>query len=333
MVPWLITGETLISLHQLRCYLATLELGSFTAAAAELSLAQPSVSEQVRLLEQGLDATLFQRVGRGLVPTEAARVLRPHAERALSAVDEAGRAVAAIHDVVSGTIRFGVFGTARLYLGSDLIADLLAEHPAVRVELVGQNSTETLEQLRRGAIEAAIIALPIADAGLTVRPIMKDEVVYVSAYPERLARPVTATDLAAAQLVLSEASWGNDDSTRRQLAQRVQSVGGSLRPRVDVEDIETALEVAGRGIADAITSRGVLRGMRDRLAPELGWVGLRPKLYDEFAIVHRSGSEPSPATRVVLELAVAHMRRAGESADGHAARRSGPATGPAARAH
>ncbi|MDQ1739029.1 MAG: hypothetical protein QOE53_681, partial [Pseudonocardiales bacterium] len=108
----------MISLHQLRCFLATVEHGSFTAAAAELGLAQPSLSEQVRLLEQGLNAPLFDRVGRGLLPTEAARALRPHAERALTAVAEAGRAVAAVREVLEGTIRFGVFGTARLYLGS-----------------------------------------------------------------------------------------------------------------------------------------------------------------------------------------------------------------------
>jgi DNA-binding transcriptional LysR family regulator len=229
----------LISLHQLRCFLATFEHGSFTAAAAELGLAQPSISEQVRLLEQGLDAPLFDRVGRGLVPTEAARALRPHAERALTAVTEAGRAVASVRDVLEGTIRFGVFGTARLYLGSALVADVLREHPRVRLELIGQHSTEVLTDLRHGRLEAAVIALPIADEGLQVQPLIRDEVVYVSADPARVRKPVTATELAAAPLVLSEASWGNEDSTRRQLARAVQSVGGTLRPRIEVEDIET----------------------------------------------------------------------------------------------
>jgi DNA-binding transcriptional LysR family regulator len=299
----------LVTLHQLRCFLATLEHGSFTGAAAELGFAQPSVSEQVRLLEQGLGAALFQRMGRGVVPTEAAQVLRPHAERALSAVDEAARAVASVRDVVTGTLRFGVFGTARLYLGSDLVADVLRQHPDVRVELIGQNSMETLQELRRGRIEAAIIALPIDDEGLQVRPVMRDEVVYVSAYPNRVAKPVTALDLASAPLVLSEASWGNDDSTRRQLSRVVQSVGGTLSPRIEVEDIETALELAGIGVADAITARGVLHQLKDRLSPKLGWVSLRPKLYDEFAVVHRRDAQLSRATHAVLELAVARMRK------------------------
>lgn len=298
------------SLHQLRCYLATLDGGSFTAAAAELGLAQPSISEQVRLLEQSLGASLFQRVGRGLMPTEAARALRPHAERALAAVQEAAAAVASVRDVISGTIRFGVFGTARIYLSSDLVIDVLRSHPGVRVELIGQNSMEVLDELRHGRLEAAVIALPIADEGLQIRPLIADEVVYVSADPDRVRHPVTAAELAKAPLVLSEASWGNEDSTRLQLARAVQSVGGTLSPRIEVEDIETALEIAAAGYADALAPRGVLHRLGTRLSPQLRWVSLRPRLYDEFAIVHRRGADLSPATEAIVALTVSRMRSA-----------------------
>ncbi|MGX7681603.1 LysR family transcriptional regulator [Jatrophihabitans sp. DSM 45814] len=298
----------MITLHQLRCYLATIEHGSFTAAADALDMAQPSVSEQVRLLEKSVDAALFRRAGRGVVATEAAEVLRPYAENALAAVDEAARAVASVRDVVGGTVRFGVFGTARIYLTGDLVADMLAQHPGIRLELVGQNSLDVLEALRRGRLEAAIIALPIDDDGLQISPVMRDEVVYVSADPARLAKPVTAADLATAPLVLSEASWGDTDSTRRQLQRAVQSTGRTLTPRIEVEDIETALEIAALGLADAITARGILHRLGDRLSPNLGWVPLRPRIYDEFAVVHRRGVELSPASSAVVALAVDRMR-------------------------
>ncbi|MDQ1735183.1 MAG: hypothetical protein QOH56_1434 [Pseudonocardiales bacterium] len=298
----------MISLHQFRCFLATLEHESFTAAADLLGLAQPSVSEQVRLLERSLDAELFQRAGRGVVATEAARVLRPYAEKTLATVDEAERAVASVRDVITGTVRFGVFGTARVYLTRDLVSDMMARHPGVRLELIGQNSLEVLDALRRGRLEAAIIALPIDDEGLQISPVMRDEVVYVSADPARLAKPVTPTELAAATLVLSEASWGNTDSTRGQLARAVQSVGRTLIPKIEVEDVESALEIAALGLADAITARGILHRLADRLPPSLGWVSLRPRLFDEFAIVHRRGTELSPATRAVVGMAVQRMK-------------------------
>ncbi len=298
------------SLHQLRCFLAAYRLGSFTAAAGELGLAQPSVSEQVRLLERGVGVPLFVRVGRGLVPTEAARALAPYAERALTTVDEGVAAARAVRDLEAGTVRLGVFGTARVYLGGDLVADLLARYPKVRVELIGQNSAETVRLIRAGKVEAGLVALPVEDEQLAVRPVARDEVVYVSADPDRVRNPVTAEQLARARLVLAQATWGTEDSTRRQLARRVQSVGGALVPAIDVEDDETALEVAGRGLADTIAARGLLRRLAHRLPGRLRWVSLRPKLWDTFAVVHRTGTELSPGTRVALELAVARLRAA-----------------------
>ena len=66
----------LLSLQQIRCFCAALELGSFTAAADALRVSQPAVAEQVRKLEQALGADLFVRAGRGVVPTEAGPRLR-----------------------------------------------------------------------------------------------------------------------------------------------------------------------------------------------------------------------------------------------------------------
>ncbi|MDP3890009.1 LysR family transcriptional regulator, partial [Nocardioides sp.] len=128
----------MLSLHQLRCFLVTYEQGSLTAAADELGYAQPSVSEQIRNLERTIGEQLFRRVGRGVVPTTVAEAMRPHAERTLAAAEDARRAAQSVVALETGPIRFGLFGTSRLYASADLVADVLARHPGVRVELVGQ---------------------------------------------------------------------------------------------------------------------------------------------------------------------------------------------------
>ena len=92
----------------------------------------------------------------------------------------------------SGTIRFGMFGAARLYAGAQIVADVLERYPGVRVELIGQHSNEVQEQLRRGHLEAAMIAATSVESeGMTVIPVARDEIVYISADPERLTSPVT----------------------------------------------------------------------------------------------------------------------------------------------
>ncbi|MCW2813781.1 MAG: transcriptional regulator, LysR family [Nocardioides sp.] len=309
----LLKEEPLLSLHQLRCFLATYEHGSLTAAADELGYAQPSVSEQVRALEKSLGVQLFRRVGRGVVPTTVADTLRPHAEKVLAAVEEAREAVQSVKSFETGTIRFGMFGVARLYASAGLIADVLARYPGVRVELVGQNSTEVAEDLRRGRLEAAMLAVSgVQSEGITITPVAREELVYISADPTRLTSPMTARRLAEASLVMPETSWRADDSTRILLRQMLHETGRNPQTRIEVEDVETAVELVGMGLADSVIPRGAAEQLLPRLAPHAGWVSLRPKQWDTFGIVHRTGAVLSPAARLMIELATARIQEIAE---------------------
>ena len=133
-----------MTFQQLQYFLAAFRCGSFSAAADELHMAQPSLSEQVRKLESELGVRLFHRVGRGLTPTEAGQALRPHAERTLDAAEGARESVVAVRELRGGTATFGTWGTARYYPGVDLVAEFRRRHPTVRVRVVGQNSSEVV---------------------------------------------------------------------------------------------------------------------------------------------------------------------------------------------
>lgn len=297
------------TLHQFRCFLSVFEHGSFTAAAEDLGYAQPTISEQIRGLEKSYGIDLFTRVGRGVVPTPAGEALRPLAELTLGAAERAGRAVRSVQAVESGTVRFGVFGTARLYMGAQLVADMLELHPGVRVELIGQNSTEVQEQLRRGHIEAAMIGVDQVDTeGLTVAPVAREELGLLTMDPARATRPVTALDLAEAVLVLPDTTWRATDPVRRQLRRMVLDAGVTPSTRIEVEDIETAVELVGRGFADTLVGKGVLEELVDRLAPGAHWVPLEPRQYATVAIVHRTGATLSPAAQVMVHLATRRIQ-------------------------
>jgi DNA-binding transcriptional LysR family regulator len=292
-----------LTLQQLQYFLAAFRHGSFSAAAEELHMAQPSLSEQVRRLEAELGVRLFHRVGRGLTPTEAGIALRPQAERTLDAAEAARESVVAVRELRGGTATFGTWGTARYYPGVDLVAEFRRRHPTVRVRVVGQNSSEVVEAVREGELEAGMIALPIDDRGLDVQPIMRDEIVYVSTDPARLRHPVTIEALAEAPLILPDASWGSEDPTRRQLAELAQRVGVSIQPEIDVEDVEAALELAARGLGDTIIARGILLAMGRRVPKRIGWVPFDEPIYDTFAFIARTNAPLSPASREFLSLA------------------------------
>src|SRR5919107_3216244 len=191
-----------MTLPQLRYFLAAADHGSFSAAAQALHMAQPSLSDQIRKLESELGVALFARAGRKLALTEAGRMLRPHAERTLAAVEEAADSVREVRTLTGGTVSFGTFGSAHHYLLGGLVQDFRRRHPDVRVRVVGQNSAEVADGIRDGTLEAALVALPIDDRGLEIRPSISDEIHYVSASPQRTTKPKTIEDLAASPLIL-----------------------------------------------------------------------------------------------------------------------------------
>jgi DNA-binding transcriptional LysR family regulator len=291
-----------LTLQQLEYFLAALEHGSFTVAADSLLMAQPSLSDQIRRLEAELGVQLFARVGRGVVPTDAAHALRPHAEAALAEVTAGREAVVEHRELQGGTASFGTYGIARIYPGTELVAAFHKRYPKVRIKLVGQNSSETAAAVRDGRLEAAMVALPIDDQGLDVQPFMKDELVYVSADPLRLKRAMTIKRLAEAPLILTEASYALEDSTRRQLTELAQRAGVTIEPKIDVEDVETAIDLAARGIGDALVTRGVILSLGNRFPKKLGWVPFAEPLYDRFAFISRRGARLSPAARAFTEL-------------------------------
>jgi DNA-binding transcriptional LysR family regulator len=296
-----------LTLQQLQYFLMTFRHGSFSAAAEELHLAQPSLSEQVRRLESELGVQLFHRVGRGLTPTEAGQVLRPHAERTLDAAEAARESVVAVRELRGGTATFGTWGTARYYPGVDLVSEFRRRHPTVRVRVVGQNSSEVAEAVRSGELEAGMIALPIDDRGLDVQPIMRDEIVYASIEPSHVRRAMTIEARAEAPLILADASWGTEDPTRRQLAELAQRVGVSLQPQIDVEDVEAAIELAARGLGDTLVARGILLALGNRVPKRLGWVPFDEPIYDTFAFIARTNAPLSPASREFVSLARARL--------------------------
>jgi len=292
-----------MTLQQLEYFLAAVERGSFSAAAESLHMAQPSLSEQVRRLEAELGVDLFTRVGRGLKLTDAGRALRPHAERVLAEVDAARGSVVELRELRGGTATFGTFSSARYYLTAEFVADFRRRYPGVGVRIVGQNSAEVVALIHAGELEAGAVALPIDDRGLEVRPILRDEILYLSANRARLRRAMTVERLALAPLILSDASWGADDPMRRQLAGLAQAAGVTVEPQIDVEDVEAAIDLAAQGLGDTLAGRGLLLGLEPRVPEALGWVPFAEPLYDTFAFVWRRGAQLSPATRAFVSLA------------------------------
>jgi DNA-binding transcriptional LysR family regulator len=303
----------LLSLQQIRCFCAALELGSFTAAADALRVSQPAVAEQIRKLEAMLGTDLFVRAGRGVVATEAGHAFAEHAARSLRAVEDAAESVSELTGLRTGTIAIGAFGEPSAWRLEKVAMAFLRSHPGVALRLVGLNSSAIGERVRRGELEAGVVLLPIDDDKLDVRPIVRDEVLYVTAHPERTREPATIERLASTPLVFYDAESADNDPIRRQLAERAQALGIELRPRVEVELKDIALRLVLAGIGDTYLP---LAYTRTPYYPEgLHTVSFNPPLYDTFAIITRVGARLSSGVRELLRDVETHMREVAAELD------------------
>ena len=295
-----------MSLQQIRCFCAAIELGSFSAAADRLRVSQPAVAEQVRKLEGILGTYLFVLGARGVLPTEAGQAFAVHATRGLQTLEDATASVSELTALRSGTVAIGIFSAPTPWRIEALVARFLERHPDVSVRLVGSNSSAIADRVRRGDLDAGVVVLPIDDERLEVRPIVRDEVLYVTAAPERARRPTTIDQLAAVPLVFYDAESAEADPIRRQLAERAQADGVRLRPRVEVELIEVALRLVARAIGDTYLPSAYTH--MPYFPQELHSVPFSPALYDTFAVVTRPAARLSPGVRELLTELEAHMR-------------------------
>ncbi len=297
--------ENLLSLHQFRCFSAAARLGSFTAAADALGISQPAVAEQVRVLERTLGVQLFARVARGVRLTPAGEAFAIGADSALAG---ASLAVSQVEDVVAaeaGTLAFGLFASPLAYGIEDMVVSFARAHPNITLRLVGRNSADAAERVRRGELEAALVALPIDAERLDVRPLLRDEVVYVSANPSRTARPATIRDVASRPIVFFDVGAGDTDPTRRQLHDRAQRAGLVLTPRIEVETLVMALRLVAAGLGDTYLPRAHTRGAH--FPAGLSTTSFDPPLVDTLALVTRASLPLSPAMRQFVGHVERHL--------------------------
>ena len=295
----------LLSLQQIRYFSEAARRGSFTAAADALDVSQPAVAEQIRVLERTLGVTLFARLARGVRLTAAGEAFDVHAAAVLAGLAEGVRAVEDVASARTGTLAFGLFALPVAYRIDELAAAFAREYPGVILRLVGRNSSDAADRVRSGELEAALVALPIDAARLEVRPLLRDEVIYVSADPERTQRPVTIRDLADRPIVFFDVCSGDSDPTRRQLVERAQEAGLVLTPRIEVETLVMALRLVAAGLGDTYLPRAHTAGWH--FPPGLSTTSFDPPMHDTLALVRRQGAVLSPVMRLFVGHVEEHL--------------------------
>jgi LysR family hydrogen peroxide-inducible transcriptional activator len=147
-----------MEIHQLQYLVALADEGGFSRAAAKLHISQPSLSQQIKKLEDELGTPLFDRLSKGVVPTQACDRLLVHARRVLAELSEASRNCRDAGGKIAGPLAIGAIPTIAPFLLPRVLRDFLKAYPDVQLEIVEDTTDRLLEMLVRGQLDVAIMS-------------------------------------------------------------------------------------------------------------------------------------------------------------------------------
>ena len=177
-----------MELHQLRYFCAVAETGSFSRAAEQSHVSQPSLSQQIMKLEEELGARLFDRLGRSVRLTELGKTFLPRARAVLRELEAAKGDVVERKDFVGGPVTVGVIPTVGPYFLPRVLTSFSRKFPQVRFTVIEEITPVLLDRLRAGAIDAAILALPIRGHEFETNPLLTERLFAALPKNHRLAK-------------------------------------------------------------------------------------------------------------------------------------------------
>jgi DNA-binding transcriptional LysR family regulator len=245
-----------MDIKRLESFCRVYELQSFSRAASDLLLSQPTISAHIAALEDELDVALFDRLGRAVLPTQAGNILYRHARQL---IDDLAKAIAEIHFLkgrVSGTLLLGGSTIPAHYFLPEIMHRFQSGHPDVRLHLEIGDSAEVAGLVGEGRLDLGVIGARPEDPELDYRFVMRDELVLIG--PDLFLRdigPETGSGaLAELPWILREKGSGTRKALERGLERQGMRVE-DLRVAAVVHGTEAVLQCVRAGMGVSVTSR------------------------------------------------------------------------------
>src|SRR5215475_13849973 len=285
--------------RQLRTFSCVAELGSLSKASDKLRIAQPALSRQIKLLEHELRAELFTRNGRGMVLTEAGRLLLARTSGIVRQIDQIRDDIQSAQGPPSGHVVLGLVPTVSCVLSARFARRCVETFPGISLRIVESYSGHLVEWLHRGEMDLAILYGPSADLHLNLQHLGRDHIVAVGPRGSGLARKkqVGMDWLLRQKLVLPSHSHGLRALIERAAAQRKLKLDVQLE--ADSFRVLTSLVEAGLGytLLPPSSVRGEIRERRLETAAVSGQAPMR-----ELLIASPLDHPDSTATSVMTAL-------------------------------
>jgi len=227
-----------MQIPQITAFLAVAELQSFSLAAERLHITQPAVSKRIRQLEETMQTTLFDRIGKKSILTPNGLALIPHAEQILLEIKTYKARLEREHDQPSGMLSLATSHHVGLHRLPQVLRDFKIEYPQVDLDLHFMDSEDACIAVSKNELELAIVTLPeIPDERLNLEPIWIDllQVVLAPDHPLSHLSEISSDQLLDYPAILP--STGT--FTRKIINQYFATAKGSMKIILETNYLET----------------------------------------------------------------------------------------------
>jgi DNA-binding transcriptional LysR family regulator len=280
-----------VSLRQLRVFEAVARLSSYTRAAEELHLSQPAVSMQVRQLEDTLGLSLFERLGKSIVLTEAGREIHQYSRSINRALQEMEEVVEALKGVNRGRLHVAVASTVN-YFAPRLLANFHQRYPGITPRLDVTNRESLVRSLEANSIDIALMGVPPQDVDVEADAFTTNPLVVIAPPSHPLAgeRSIPLTRLAEEVFVMREAGSG----TRQSMERHFREAGQTIRHGMQMTRNEAVKQAVRSGLGLSVVSLHTLElELETERLVVLDVQGF--PLLRQWYLVYRRGKRLSPA--------------------------------------
>ncbi|MFL9879821.1 LysR substrate-binding domain-containing protein [Herbaspirillum rhizosphaerae] len=230
-----------MELRQLRYFVAIVDHGSLSRAARVLHIAQPALTQQIRQLEEELEAQLLHRSAQGVIATDAGKTFYEHAQAILKQVTDAKSAVAQSNDKPSGTVALGIPQSVSGALALPLLTAIRATYPEITLLLTEELTGNLIVQLKSGRINLAVLFDDGQLSPFACTPMVEEEMMYITRADSQYGlkegkgknKSVTLSKAIKAPLILP----GLQHGVRPRIENMVRAHGMSLDNVIEINSV------------------------------------------------------------------------------------------------
>ncbi|NEO26322.1 MAG: LysR family transcriptional regulator [Kamptonema sp. SIO4C4] len=240
------------TLHQLRVFEATARNGSFTKAAEELMIRQPTVSSQVKQLTQAIGLPLFEQMGKQLYLTQAGEELLATCQEIFDRLEHFEMKVADLKGMKQGRLRLAVVTTAKYFIPR-ILGQFCQEYPDIDIALQVTNHRKLTQRMRNNLDDLYILSQPPEDIDLVSQPFLDNPLVVVARrdHPWAKRRNIPITELNGLPFIMREVGSG----TRQAVQELLGRYKVNVKVRLELGSNEAIKQAIAGGLGISILSK------------------------------------------------------------------------------